>query len=109
FMSQRTSSTPDRLHLAMIMDGNGRWAKTRGWPRAAGHRAGGDAVRRMVEAAPGLSIGTLTLYAFSSDNWRRPGPEVAALMELLRDYLRREIARCVKEGVSLHFIGRRDR
>jgi undecaprenyl diphosphate synthase len=93
----------------MIMDGNGRWATARRWPRLAGHRAGCETVRRVVEAAPNLSIGTLTLYAFSSDNWQRPRPEVAALMELLADYMRREIARCVREGVRVSFIGRRDR
>ena len=113
-MEQRTSSTgrtgrDDRLHVAIIMDGNGRWATARGWPRVAGHRAGGDTVRRVIEAGPGIGIGTLTLYAFSADNWARPRREVAALMELLSEYLRREIPRCVKEGVRVHFIGRRDR
>src|SRR5206468_5083911 len=81
----------------------------RGWPRIAGHRAGGETVRRVVEAAPGCGIATLTLYAFSADNWNRPGREVAALMELLREYLRHEVARCLREGVRLSFIGRRDR
>jgi undecaprenyl diphosphate synthase len=75
----------------------------------AGHRAGGEAVRRVIEAAPGEGIATLSLYAFSSDNWSRPRPEVAALIELLGEYLRNEIARCVKEGVRVSFIGRRDR
>ena len=109
-MKQRTSSSGgQRLHVAIIMDGNGRWANARGWPRIAGHRAGGDTVRRVVEAAPGVGVGTLTLYAFSSDNWRRPRREISALMELLRDYLAREVARCVAEGVRVSFIGRRDR
>jgi undecaprenyl diphosphate synthase len=102
-------SAPERLHVAIIMDGNGRWATARGWPRVAGHRAGGDTVRRVIEAAPGCGIGTLTLYAFSADNWTRPRREVSALMELLGDYLQREVARCIQEGVRLHFIGRRDR
>jgi undecaprenyl diphosphate synthase len=97
------------LHVAIIMDGNGRWAAVRGKPRTAGHRAGAKAVRRTVEAAPGLSIGTLTLYAFSSDNWKRPPDEVATLMRLFRDYLRGQTARCVEKGVDLRVIGRRDR
>jgi undecaprenyl diphosphate synthase len=91
------------------MDGNGRWATMRGLPRIAGHRAGADAVRRTVEAAPDAGIGILTLYAFSSDNWRRPLAEVSALMELLDLYLRRETQRCLDNGVRLEVIGRRDR
>jgi undecaprenyl diphosphate synthase len=91
------------------MDGNGRWATARGLPRGAGHRAGADVVRRVVEAAPDAGIGVLTLFAFSSDNWRRPATEVAWLMRLFRDYLREETARCVSNGVRLEVIGRRDR
>ncbi len=91
------------------MDGNGRWATARGLPRVAGHRAGALAVRRTVEAAPPLGIRTLTLYAFSSDNWQRPAGEVATLMRLFRDYLRRETSACLKHGVRLSVIGRRDR
>jgi undecaprenyl diphosphate synthase len=97
------------LHAAIIMDGNGRWATMRGLPRIAGHRAGADAVRRTVEAAPDLGVGILTLYAFSSDNWRRPPTEVSALMDLLDIYLRRETRRCLENGVRLEVIGRRDR
>lgn len=97
------------LHVAIIMDGNGRWAGRRGLPRTAGHRAGADAVQRTVEAAPAQGIGTLTLYAFSADNWQRPPEEVATLMGLLRRYLRRESRRCVENGVRLSVIGRRDR
>lgn len=97
------------LHVAVIMDGNGRWATSRGRPRPEGHRAGGDAVRRTVEAAPGLGIGTLTLFAFSSENWKRPEAEVRALMELFAAYLARETSRCVKDGVRLTVLGRRDR
>jgi len=100
---------PQGLHVAIIMDGNGRWATSRGLPRIAGHRAGARAVRRTEEAAPSAGITTLTLYAFSSDNWKRPADEVASLMRLLRNYLRRETARCVKEGVRVRIIGRRDR
>jgi len=105
-MSQRTSAT---LHAAIIMDGNGRWAAARALPRIAGHRAGADALRRTVEAAPDLGIGTLTVYAFSSDNWQRPPAEVSALMKMFHLYLRREQARCVTNGVRVSVIGRRDR
>ncbi|MSV27827.1 MAG: di-trans,poly-cis-decaprenylcistransferase [Bryobacterales bacterium] len=97
------------LHVAIIMDGNGRWATSRGLPRVAGHRAGADAVRRTVEAAVELQIGTLTLYAFSSDNWRRPVVETDALMQLFEAYLRSEAVRCLKNGVRLEVAGRRDR
>lgn len=97
------------LHVAIIMDGNGRWATSRNLPRRAGHRAGADAVRRIVEAAPDHGIRILTLFAFSSDNWQRPRLEVQTLMRLLHTYLIREIDRCLKEGVRLSFIGRRDR
>ncbi len=92
-------------HLAIIMDGNGRWAKSRRLPRVAGHRAGVEAVRRVVEAAPDLGIEVLTLYAFSSENWKRPADEVADLMGLLRYYIRSEINELHKNGVRLHFIG----
>ncbi len=91
------------------MDGNGRWAGRRGLPRVAGHRAGAEAVRRTVEAAPDLGIGALTLYAFSADNWKRPASEVAALMRLFARYLRTETPRLLKNGVRLEVVGRRDR
>jgi undecaprenyl diphosphate synthase len=97
------------LHAAIIMDGNGRWAVTRGRPRTAGHLAGADAVRRTVEAAPGLGIRTLTLFAFSSDNWQRPDREVRALMGLFRRYLSTEADRCAANGIRISVIGRRDR
>jgi undecaprenyl diphosphate synthase len=97
------------LHVAIIMDGNGRWARERGRPRTFGHRAGAQQVRKITEAAPDLGVGTLTLYAFSSDNWQRPGPEVAALMRLFRAYLAAETARCIANGIRLGIIGRRDR
>jgi len=97
------------LHLAIVMDGNGRWARRRGLPRVAGHRAGAEAVRRAVEAAPDLGVAALTLYAFSADNWKRPAGEVAALMRLLARYLRTETPRLVQNGVRLELIGRRDR
>lgn len=92
-------------HLAIIMDGNGRWAKARRLPRLAGHRAGVEAVRRVVEAAPDLGIEVLTLYAFSSENWKRPADEVADLMGLLRHYIRSEINDLHRNGVRLDFIG----
>ncbi len=91
------------------MDGNGRWAVARGLPRLAGHAAGVEAVRRTVEAAPSAGIGILTLFAFSADNWRRPAEEVDGLMRLLAAYLESETARCLKNGVRLEVIGRRDR
>jgi undecaprenyl diphosphate synthase len=97
------------IHAAVIMDGNGRWATARGRPRAMGHRAGAAAVRRVVEAAPELGIGTLTLYAFSADNWGRPPREVSALMRLFRAYLAAETQRCLESGVRMSVIGRRDR
>ena len=91
------------------MDGNGRWAQRRGLPRAAGHREGIEAVRRVIEAASDLGVATLTLYAFSADNWKRPPLEVELLMLLLRQYLRRDLQRLLDAGVRLQVIGRRDR
>ncbi len=96
-------------HVAIIMDGNGRWATARGWPRRAGHQAGACAVRRVVEEAARLGIGTLTLFAFSSDNWQRPGPEVSGLMRLFEIYLRDEASNCARHGIRVSVIGRRDR
>ncbi len=108
--SKLPSSGPsEKLHVGIIMDGNGRWATRRGLSRMRGHEAGVEAIRRIVEAAPSQGIGTLTLYAFSTDNWRRPKAEVAALMALLRVYLANEIESLVKNGVRLTVIGRRDR
>src|SRR5256885_5629481 len=103
-MKQSTS-----LHVAIVMDGNGRWATRRGLPRAAGHRAGAEAVRRIVRIAPGCGITALTLYAFSSDNWNRPAAEVNALMRLFAHHLRTETADLAAQGVKLTVIGRRDR
>jgi undecaprenyl diphosphate synthase len=97
------------MHVAIIMDGNGRWATARGLPRTAGHRAGADAVRRVVEMAPRFEVGTLTLFAFSSDNWKRPTREVATLMRLFHRYLAAEAAALQENGVRLSVIGRRDR
>ncbi|MDP9138854.1 MAG: di-trans,poly-cis-decaprenylcistransferase [Pseudomonadota bacterium] len=106
---QSTLKRRSRLNVAIIMDGNGRWAERRGLPRSAGHHAGIRAVRQVVEAAPDLGVAELTLFAFSSDNWRRPGPEVTALMSLLRQYLQAELRSLVDSGVRLTVIGRRDR
>jgi undecaprenyl diphosphate synthase len=99
----------DRFHVAINMDGNGRWALRRGLPRQAGHVAGAAAVRRTVACAPALGITTLTLYAFSSDNWRRPRGEVENLMRLFQKYLDAECARLADSGVRFSVIGRRDR
>jgi undecaprenyl diphosphate synthase len=91
------------------MDGNGRWAAQRGLPRLAGHRQGAEAVRRTVEASPGLGIGALTLYAFSSDNWKRPPEEVAGLMDLFSEYLLRQAHELAERGIRFSVVGRRDR
>jgi undecaprenyl diphosphate synthase len=103
-------TTPDATkiprHVAIIMDGNGRWAKQRGLPRLEGHRAGAESVRAIVRACGELGIGYLTLYAFSSENWRRPKAEVSALMHLLEFYLQREVAELDKNNVRLAAIGR---
>jgi len=96
-------------HVAIIMDGNGRWANARGLPRAAGHRQGAEAVRRTVAGAIELGISYLTLYGFSSENWKRPVTEVEDLMGLLRRYLQGEIAELHKKGIRLRVIGERGR
>jgi undecaprenyl diphosphate synthase len=113
---KRTSTAPvtppddcKGIHVGIIMDGNGRWAGARGMPRTAGHRAGVRVARDIVEAAARAGVGTLTLYAFSSDNWRRPTSEVSTLMRLLRRSLAVESKRCVDNGVRLSVVGRRDR
>jgi undecaprenyl diphosphate synthase len=107
--SSLSSKLQSKLHVAIIMDGNGRWATRRNLSRLRGHEAGVEAIRRVVEVAPAQGVGTLTLYAFSSDNWRRPKPEVSALMALLRFYLANEIESLIRNGVRLTVIGRRDR
>ncbi|MGB5838511.1 MAG: polyprenyl diphosphate synthase [Albidovulum sp.] len=95
-------------HVAIIMDGNGRWATSRGWPRLVGHRRGAERVRSIVEAAPGLGIRYLTLYAFSTENWKRSTEEVIGLMTIFARYIQTEAERLSAEGVRLRFIGRRD-
>jgi undecaprenyl diphosphate synthase len=96
-------------HVAIIMDGNGRWAINRGWPRLVGHRRGAERVRAIVEAAPGLGIRYLTIYAFSTENWKRSTEEVIGLMSIFARYIETEADRLSREGVRLRFIGGRDR
>lgn len=100
------ASAPE--HIAIIMDGNGRWAKQRGLPRIAGHRAGAESVRRTVEACKNLGVSYLTLYAFSSENWKRPESEVKALMQLLERFLKEKTKEMMKQNVKLNAIGRLD-
>jgi len=95
------------LHVAIIMDGNGRWAKRRGMPRALGHRAGVNALKRTVEGAPALGVGVLTVFGFSTENWRRPAHEVSELMGLLKAYVESDLDRLDREGVRVRIIGRR--
>src|SRR5690348_3998693 len=108
-MDTRSSIVPPPAHVAIIMDGNGRWAQARGLPRIAGHRRGGDAVRRTVRAAGEIGIRYLTLFGFSSENWKRPAEEVDDLMGLLRHYLRGELAELHRNGVRVRVIGDRRR
>jgi undecaprenyl diphosphate synthase len=110
-IARRNAPHPSRaqMHVAIIMDGNGRWATSRALPRTAGHHAGVRTARNIVESAVRAGIGTLTLYAFSSDNWGRPRPEVLGLMRLFRRSLLVESKRCLENGVRLSIVGRRDR
>ena len=96
-------------HLAIIMDGNGRWATNRGWPRLVGHRRGAERVREIVRAAPDLGIRFLTLYAFSTENWKRSTEEVLGLMAIFARYIEREADRLATAGVRVRFIGERGR
>jgi len=98
-----------QLHVAIICDGNGRWATSRALPRSAGHRAGAEAASSVIRCAPHLGIHTLTLFALSSANWQRPPAEVAAILQLLQEYLAAETSHCLDEGIRLNVIGRRDR
>src|SRR5216684_6466491 len=108
-MPQPAIAQAPRLHVAIISDGNGRWAASRGLPRSAGHRAGAETARRVIEAAPRFGIQTLTLFALSSANWKRPAAEVHGILRLLHEYLLTETTHCIDEGVRLSIIGRRDR
>ncbi len=103
------AATPAPHHIAIIMDGNGRWAQSHGLPRAVGHKKGADAVRSAVEGCLEYGVKVLTLYAFSSENWSRPQEEVSDLMGLLRLYIKREVGALNKQGVCLRFIGQRER
>lgn len=105
----QNTDKPPPAHVAVIMDGNGRWAKARGLPRTAGHAKGAEAVRRTVEAAGQMGIRYLTLFGFSSENWKRPKDEIGDLMGLMRRYLRSEIAEIHKQGIRLKVIGERQR
>ena len=107
--SSLTYTSAGRLHVAILMDGNGRWAAAHGLARSEGHRAGVETVRNIVRASTALGIGTLTLFAFSGDNWQRPGKEVVALLELVEKYLVDECEKCAANGVRIRVIGRRDR
>ena len=100
------SDTHIPQHVAIIMDGNGRWAREKGLPRREGHRAGAESVREVVEACKKLGVGFLTLYAFSSENWKRPKAEIRALMALLKEFLRVKTPEMKSQGVRLHAIGR---
>ena len=102
-----SSSSHGARHVAIIMDGNGRWAKRRGMPRTVGHRAGVNALKRTVEAAPTLGVEWLTVFGFSTENWSRPASEVSELMGLLKSYVQSDLARLEREGVRVHIIGRR--
>ena len=106
-MSQPSTAAPLPRHIAIVMDGNGRWAKARGRPRTIGHRAGARAVNRCIDWCIERGIGALTLFAFSSENWRRPEEEVGALMQLFMRALDREVDELVRRGVRLRFIGER--
>ncbi len=108
-LPSHSQEAPAPAHVAIIMDGNGRWAKARGLPRTEGHRRGIDAARNVVQAAANLGIGHLTLYGFSTENWKRPKAEVDDLMGLLRYYLRSEAATLDRNGVRLKVIGDRTR
>lgn len=108
YMGKRSADEASPAHVAIIMDGNGRWAQSRGLPRLAGHRRGADRVREIVESCPDLDITHLTLFAFSTENWKRPIAEVMGLMRLFRRYIKKEGARLVAEGVRVRFIGGRD-
>ena len=106
-MGARDLTEAGALHVAIIMDGNGRWATERGWPRLVGHRRGAERVRAIVEAAPGLGIRHLTLYAFSTENWKRSTEEVIGLMTIFARYIESEAQRLSDAGVRLRFIGGR--
>ncbi|HIE07232.1 MAG TPA: isoprenyl transferase [Desulfarculaceae bacterium] len=108
-INEKNEKTEMPRHIAIIMDGNGRWAEKSGKIRVKGHEAGAQTVDRIVNLCAEIGVEVLTLYAFSSENWQRPALEVAALMRLLRHYLKRETKRLIEQGIRLHAIGRLDR
>jgi undecaprenyl diphosphate synthase len=99
---------PTPLHVALIMDGNGRWARARGLPRSLGHRAGVEALKRTVQGAPDVGVDRLTVFGFSTENWRRPGAEISELMRLLKLYVETDLERLNREGVRVRILGRRE-
>jgi len=101
------STTAAPLHVAIIMDGNGRWARARGLPRTAGHKVGVDALKRTVKGAADAGVGILTVFGFSTENWRRPGAEISELMKLLKSYVDSDLERLAREGVRVRILGRR--
>ena len=105
-VSARADGASQGLHVAIIMDGNGRWAKRRNLPRVLGHRAGVTALKRTVEGAPALGVTVLTVFGFSTENWRRPASEISELMALLKAYVESDLDRLAKEGVRVRIIGR---
>ncbi len=105
--SERSPDGGQPLHVAVIMDGNGRWAKARGLPRSFGHRSGVQALKRAVEAAPGLGVDRLTVFGFSTENWRRPAQEISELMGLLKSYVNSDLDRLAREGVLVRVLGQR--
>ena len=107
-MAAKDTKSDTPLHVAIIMDGNGRWAKQRGWPRLFGHRRGADRAKEIVAACPDLGVSHVTLYAFSTENWKRSSQEVLGLMSLMSRVIRREAKRLMDEGVRLRFIGDRE-
>ncbi|CAN7349912.1 polyprenyl diphosphate synthase [Phenylobacterium sp. LjRoot219] len=107
-LSGRAAGSPRPLHVAIVMDGNGRWAKQRGLPRTLGHRAGVEALKRTVAAAPDLNIGWLTVFGFSTENWSRPAAEVSELMALPKRYFESDIVRLERDGVRVRVLGQRE-
>ena len=108
-VSLNSGATPRPRHVAIIMDGNGRWAVERGWPRLVGHRRGAERVKQIVRACPDLGVNWLTVYAFSTENWKRSTEEVLGLMKIFRRYIEREADGLAAEGVRMRFIGGRER
>ena len=109
-LQQRAAGSPEGaspLHVAIIMDGNGRWVKRRGLPRTLGHREGVKALKRTVESAADCDVGILTVFGFSTENWRRPAAEVTELMNLLKAYVESDLERLAREGVRVRVLGRR--